>query len=67
MSIISLLLIILVIGVLVWAVNAFGASYIDGKFLQLFNIIAIVATILWLVFTVFGASLPNMTVGHIGR
>jgi hypothetical protein len=55
MSLLSLILALIVIGVLLWLVN----SYIpmDGKIKQILNIVVIVAVVLWLLkaFGLFGA------------
>jgi hypothetical protein len=46
MSILSILLIIVIVGVIVWAVNAYVPM--DAGFKKLFNVAAIVLTIVWL-------------------
>ena len=48
MSLISLVVVLIVVGVLLWAVNKFGAEFIDGKILKIINIVVIIAVVLWL-------------------
>lgn len=54
MSILTILTVLIIVGLLLWLVN----NYIpmDGKIKQIFNIVAIIAVILWLLkaFGVFG-------------
>jgi len=52
------------IGVVMWAINRFGAPYIQADILRLLNVAVIVIVVLWLVFTVFGLSLPGIYIGH---
>lgn len=51
MSILTILIVLIVVGLLLWLVN----NYIpmDGKIKQLFNIVAVIAVIIWLL-KVFG-------------
>ena len=65
MSVITVLLIILAIGVLVWAVNEFGSGFVAPSFMRLFNVMALVITVLWLVFTVFGLTVPDLHIGKV--
>lgn len=46
MSILTVLIVLVVVGLLLWLVN----NYIpmDGKIKQLFNIVAVIAVIIWL-------------------
>lgn len=53
-SLVALVLVIIVIGVLVWAMNTVLASYIDAKFLQLANIVIFVAVVLYVLFFLLG-------------
>lgn len=52
MSIVSVLLILVLIGVGLWLFNTY-VTMIDPKFKRLVNIVAVVATVLWLL-VVFG-------------
>ncbi|HEY5139999.1 MAG TPA: Thivi_2564 family membrane protein [Methylococcales bacterium] len=47
MSIISVIIILTVIGVLLWLVNTYLASMMDGKILKIINIVVVVLVILW--------------------
>jgi hypothetical protein len=53
MELIQLVVVLIVIGVLLWLVNTYGAPYIDAKILTIINIVVVIAVILWLL-TVFG-------------
>jgi len=59
----SLVVVLVVIGVLLWAVNKFGAEFIDGTILKIINLVVIIGVVLWILFALFGP-LPNI---HIGR
>lgn len=63
MPIISLIVILVVIGVLLWAVNTYIPM--DDKIKQILNIVVVIATVLWLLFDVFhlGGALGNIRVG----
>jgi hypothetical protein len=68
MSLISLLIILIVVGVVLWLIN----SYIpmDGKIKKILNVVVVIVVILWLL-SVFGVigSLSNMHTGtlHLRR
>ena len=51
MSLLSVLLTLVVIGVLLWAVNTYIPM--DGKIKNIMNVVAVIAVILWLL-SVFG-------------
>jgi hypothetical protein len=63
MSLISVVIVLIVVGVLLWAAN----NYIpmDGKIKTIMNVVVVIAVVLWLLsaFGVLG-SLENI---HIGR
>jgi hypothetical protein len=64
MDLIQLVVVLIVVGVLLWCVNTYGAPYIDGKILNIINAVVVIAVVLWLL-TVFGL-LPlghSITVG----
>ena len=63
MSLISLVIVLIVVGLLLWLVN----NYIpmDGKIKQILNIVVVIVVILWLL-QVFGV-LGNIGSVHIGR
>jgi hypothetical protein len=48
MSLISLVIILIVVGVLLWLVNTQLASVIDGKILKIINIVVVIFVVLWL-------------------
>lgn len=53
MTLLSLVLTLVVIGVLLWLVNTYGSSVIDAKILKIINVVVIVVVVLWLL-NVFG-------------
>ena len=59
MSLISLVVTLIVVGVLLWATNTFLAEYIDAKILKLINVVVVIAVVLWLLFAFVGG-------GHVG-
>lgn len=63
MSLINLIVILVVVGVLLWAVNTYIPM--DSKIKQILNIVVVIVVVLWLlqVFGIFGG------VGgiHVGR
>lgn len=62
MSIISLILTLVLIGVLLWLVNTYGGAYIDGKILKIINVVVVICVVFWLlgVFGVLGHSFGNV-------
>jgi hypothetical protein len=46
MSLITILIVLVVVGVLLWLVNAYIPM--DGKIKKILNIVVIIATVLWL-------------------
>jgi hypothetical protein len=64
MSLISLLIILVVVGVVLWLIN----SYIpmDGKIKKILNVVVVIIVILWLL-SVFGVigSMSNMHIGTL--
>lgn len=53
MPLLTVILVLIVVGVLVAVVNKYGPEYIDVKFIRFINIVAVIATIIWLA-KVFG-------------
>jgi len=53
MSLISLVIVLIVVGVLLWLVNNYLSAVIDGKILKIINIVVVIAVVLWLL-SVFG-------------
>jgi L-asparagine transporter-like permease len=66
MPLFQLIVVLIIIGVVLWAVNKFGAEFIDGKILKIINIVAVVAVVLWLLSLFFGdwSHLGNIRVGR---
>lgn len=62
MSLISLVVVLIVVGVLLWLVNAYIPM--DGKIKSILNVVVVIAVVLWLlqVFGVLG-SLHTVRVG----
>lgn len=48
MSLVGLVITLIVVGVCLWALNRFGAQFIDGKILQIINIVVVIAVVFWL-------------------
>lgn len=48
MPLISIILVLVVVGVLLWLVNTQLAPYMDGKILKILNIAVVVLVVLWL-------------------
>lgn len=46
MPLLSILIVILVVGVLLWIINSFIPM--DGKIKQIFNIVVVIALVVWL-------------------
>lgn len=61
MSLIDLVLMLIVVGVLLWLVNAYIPM--DGKIKQIINAVVIIAVVLWLV-SLFIGPLPDIRVGR---
>jgi hypothetical protein len=53
MPLIQLIVILIVIGVLLWAVNSFIPM--DGKIKQIINVVVIIAVVIWLLYLFLGA------------
>ena len=64
MDLISLVIVLIVIGVLLYLVN----SYIpmDAKIKQILNVVVVIAVVLWLLYAFFGG-LPTVTVPTMKR
>lgn len=62
MSLLSLIITLVIVGVLLWAVNAYIPM--DAKIKQILNIVVVIAVVLWLLsaFGVFGG-MSSMRVG----
>jgi low temperature requirement protein LtrA len=60
MDLISLIIVLIVIGVSLWAVNTLLP--IDGKIKQIINAVVIIVVVLWLL-SLFTGYMPHMRVG----
>ena len=60
MSLISLVIVLIVIGVLLWLVNTYIP--LDGKIKNIINAVVIIAVVLWLI-AIFVGPLPDIRVG----
>jgi len=47
MSLISLVLVLVVVGVGLYLLNTWGSQYMDGKILKLINAVVVIVCILW--------------------
>lgn len=61
MDLISLVIVLIVIGVLLWLVNTYIPM--DGKIKQIINVVVVVAVVLWLL-SLFVGPLPHIFVGR---
>jgi hypothetical protein len=61
MDLISLVVVLIVIGILLWLVNTFIPM--DAKIKQIINVVVIIAVVLWIL-SLFLGGLPNI---HVGR
>ncbi len=61
MSLISLVIVLIVVGVLLWLVNTYVPM--DGKIKQIMNAVVVIAVVLWLL-SLFVGPLPDI---HVGR
>jgi hypothetical protein len=50
MELIQVVVILIVVGVLLWAVNTYGSKFIDATILQIINAVVVIAVVLWLLF-----------------
>ena len=63
MSLISLVIVLIVVGVLLWAANTYIPM--DNKIKTIMNIVVVIAVVLWLL-SAFGV-LGSLEIIHIGR
>ena len=64
MSLISLVVVLIVVGVLLWLVNTYIPM--DGKIKQILNVVVVIAVVLWLL-SAFGlfSSLHDVRIGPV--
>jgi uncharacterized membrane protein len=63
MSLITVIVVLIVVGVLLWLVNTYIPM--DGKIKNIINIVVVIAVVLWLL-SAFGV-LGSLETIHIGR
>ena len=65
MSLISLIIVLVLVGVLLWAVNTYIPM--DAKIKQILNVVVVIVVVLWLlnVFGVLGGSINDIHVGPV--
>jgi hypothetical protein len=61
MDLVTLILVLVVIGVIMWLINA--KVPMDPTIKQILNIAVIIFVVLWLLFNVFGLAIPNLRIG----
>jgi len=54
MSLVSLVVTLLIVGVLLWAVNKFGAEFVDAKILRIINIVVVIAVVVYVLYAFLG-------------
>jgi len=62
MSLITLIIVLVVIGVLMWLVNTYIPM--DGKIKQILNVVVVIAVVLWLLSVFLPVGLTGI---HVGR
>jgi len=68
MPLISLIIVLVVVGAILWATNAYLGEIIDGKILKIINIVVVIAVVLYVLsaFGIFGSNLSAVRVPRIG-
>jgi hypothetical protein len=61
MSLINLVIVLIVVGVLLWLVNAYIPM--DPKIKQILNVVVVIAVVLWIL-AIFVGPLPDIRVGR---
>ena len=61
MDLISLIIVIVIIGVILWLVNQYVPM--DAKIKQILNIVIVIALVLWLL-SLFIGGFPNIRIGR---
>lgn len=54
MSLLSLIVTLLIVGVLLWLLNTYAVGFVDGKILRIINVVVVVAVILYVLFAFLG-------------
>jgi hypothetical protein len=66
MPILNLILILVLVGVVLWLVNTYGAQYMDAKIVKILNVVVVVVVILWVVSLLFGG-FGSISAIRVGR
>lgn len=61
MDLISLIIVIVIIGVILWLVNTYIPM--DAKIKQILNIVIVIALVIWLL-SLFIGGMPNIRIGR---
>lgn len=61
MSLLSLIILLVVVGVLLWAVNTYIPM--EGKVKQILNVVVVIALVVYLL-SLFSGYFPDINVGH---
>jgi hypothetical protein len=48
MSLVSVIVVLIVVGVLLWAVNSQLAAFLDSKILKIINVVVVIFVCIWL-------------------
>lgn len=67
MSLLAFIGILVAIAVIMWAVNRFGAEFMDGTILKVLNVAVLIVVVLWVVGVLFGFQLGDIQVGRITK
>lgn len=49
MSLLSLVLVLILVGVGLWLLNTYGSSVIDAKVLKIINAVVIIVVVIWII------------------
>ena len=63
MSLISLVVVLIVVGILLWLVNTQIGQYIAPPVLKIINVVVVVVLVLWIL-SLFVPGLPDIRVGR---
>jgi hypothetical protein len=66
MPLVTVVITLIIVGVLLWVVNAYGKDYIAAPILKLINAVVVIACILWLL-TLFFGPLGGVAFPRVGR
>jgi hypothetical protein len=67
MSLISLVIVLIIVGVLLWLVNSQLGAFIAPPILKIINVVVVVVVVLWLLGVLFGGwqGIGDIRIGHI--